>query len=46
MQDIIKGELDGIDDDIFEPSTAVDTAAFHLIQTLNQLKSLLEVETK
>lgn len=40
----IQGELAHLDDDIFEPSAAVDSAAFHIIQESNRIKSLLEVE--
>jgi hypothetical protein len=44
LECIIKGELEGIDGDAYEPSTAIDSAAFQVIQRLNQLKALLEVE--
>lgn len=44
MAAMIEGELKHIDDDIFEPSSAIDSAAFHIIQESSRLKSLLEVE--
>jgi len=44
MQSVINGELEVIDDDTFKPSISIDTVAFQLIQSLNQIKSLLEVE--
>jgi hypothetical protein len=44
MMTAIQSELNGIDDDGFEPSSAVESTAFHIIQENNRLKSLLEVE--
>jgi phage gp36-like protein len=34
----------GMDDDFFEPSSSIESAAFHLIQESNQLRSLLTVK--
>jgi len=44
MAAMIKGELEHLQDEIFEPSSAIDSGAFHLIQESNRLKSLLEVD--
>jgi hypothetical protein len=44
LEGIIKGELEAVDGDAYEASTAIDLAAFQVIQRLNQLKALLEVE--
>lgn len=41
---MLQGELHHLDDDIFEPSSSIESGAFHLIQENNRLKSLLEVE--
>lgn len=44
MITVLQGELKHLDDDIFEPSSSIDSTAFHLIQECNRLKALLEVE--
>lgn len=41
---MLQSELEHMDDEIFEPSSAIESGAFHLIQENNRLKSLLEVE--
>lgn len=47
MQDVIaslENELEHLNDDNFEPSAAIASAAFRLIEESNRLKSLLEVD--
>lgn len=40
----IQSEIEHLDDSNFEPSSSTESAAFHLIQESNRLKSLLEVD--
>lgn len=44
MVKIIHTEVEHLEDDIFEPCSAIESTAFRLIQEANRLKSLLEVE--
>jgi len=41
---VIQAELEGLEDDIFKPSSAVESIALNLIQDGNRLRALLEVE--
>lgn len=41
---VLQRQLEAIDHDDFEPSSAVDSGAFNLIQEGNRLKALLDVE--
>ena len=41
---LIKSEIEGLDDPIFEPSTATESTLLRLIQEGNRLKALLEIE--
>jgi len=44
LQQMISSELAHLEDDNFEPSSAIESGAFHLIQNNNRLKALLEVD--
>jgi len=41
---LITSEIEGLDDPIFEPSTATESTLLRLIQEGNRLKALLEIE--
>jgi hypothetical protein len=41
---ILQGELEGIEDKGFEPSTALESTFLSLVKEGNRLKALLEVE--
>lgn len=41
---MIQSELEHMDDEVFDPSPALESGAFHMIQESNRLKSLLELE--
>lgn len=41
---MLPGELKGMEDDVFSPSSAIESTLLHLIREGNALKALLEVE--
>jgi hypothetical protein len=41
---MLQSEIEALDDETFEPSTAIESTLLHVIQEGNRLKALLEIE--